>query len=68
MFIEADINPTNTEMTDDESERHLILQTYRHLLHSFKTPPDEKDLKMLRAAFDLAVEAHREQRRKSGEP
>jgi len=68
MFREADIDHMNTEITDDESERHLILQAYRVLLHSFKTPPDEKDMKMLRAAFDLAVDAHREQRRKSGEP
>ncbi len=68
MLRAADIDQKNLEMADDESERHLILQAYRDLLHSFKVAPDEKDAKLLRAAFDLAVEAHKEQRRKSGEP
>lgn len=67
MMIEADIDPKKT-ISDDESERQLIMQAYRNLLHSFKAPLNEEDKKNLRLAFEMAVDAHREQRRKSGEP
>ncbi len=53
---------------DEEADRQLITQSYRDLLHSFKSPLEEKDLRMLRAAYEMAVEAHKEQRRKTGEP
>lgn len=61
-------NGHSEDPVDDEAERLLIMQSYRNLLHCFKTPLDDKDLKMLRAAYELAVEAHKEQRRKTGEP
>ena len=53
---------------DEDADRQLITQSYRNLLHSFKTPLEEKDLRLLRAAYEMAVEAHKEQRRKTGEP
>jgi len=68
MHLDTDMKTKNSVMTDDESERQLILQAYRDLLHCFKTKLNVEDKKNLRAAFDLAVEAHKEQRRKSGEP
>ncbi|MCB0525319.1 MAG: RelA/SpoT family protein [Saprospiraceae bacterium] len=68
MIATADNLKKKPELTDQEAERQLILQAYRDLLHCFRNPLNEEDKKNLRAAFDLAVEAHQEQRRKSGEP
>lgn len=53
---------------EPEDDRKLISRAYRDLLHSLKTSLSPEDSRMIRAAFELAVEAHREQRRKSGEP
>jgi len=52
----------------DEADLHLIQNAYRRLLKSFKTPIEEVDKINIRKAYELAVIAHREQRRKSGEP
>lgn len=50
-----------------EEENRLIAQEYKELLRiSYRNLTDE-DKKMIRQAFDVAVEAHSEQRRKSGE-
>lgn len=50
-----------------EEENRLIAQEYKELLRiSYRTLTDE-DKKMIRKAFDIAVDAHSEQRRKSGE-
>jgi len=51
-----------------EDEKLLIQRAYRTLLHSFKTELNKEDQQNLRAAYELAVEAHSQQRRKSGEP
>ena len=47
---------------DEDADRQLITQSYRNLLHSFKTPLEDKDLRQLRSAYEMAVEAHKEQR------
>ena len=46
----------------------MILREYRSLLRSLKAKikPGDKDL--LRNAFEMAAEAHKTMRRKSGEP
>ena len=46
----------------------MILREYRSLMRSLKTKikPGDKDL--LRAAFEMSVDAHKTMRRKSGEP
>jgi len=50
-----------------EEENKLIAQEYKELLRiSYRTLTDD-DKKMIRTAFDTAVDAHKEQRRKSGE-
>jgi len=49
-------------------ERTLIRNAYRELLRSFKSPLDKTDSLNIRMAYDIAVEAHAKQRRKSGEP
>ncbi|WBL24565.1 RelA/SpoT family protein [Zunongwangia sp. HGR-M22] len=50
-----------------EKENKEIAQQYKELLRiSYQTLTDE-DKKLIRAAFDTAVDAHKDQRRKSGE-
>lgn len=57
------------EMTESalEEENKRIAKQYKELLKiSYRTLSDE-DKKLIRSAFDVAVDAHKEQRRKSGE-
>lgn len=52
---------------DLEKENKEIAREYKELLSiSYQTLSDE-DKKLIRKAFDVAVEAHKDQRRKSGE-
>ncbi len=51
-----------------EDEKLLIQRAYRTLLQSFNKELNKEDQVNLRAAYELAVEAHSQQRRKSGEP
>ncbi|MBD3723258.1 MAG: bifunctional (p)ppGpp synthetase/guanosine-3',5'-bis(diphosphate) 3'-pyrophosphohydrolase [Flavobacteriaceae bacterium] len=52
---------------DLEAENKAIAQEYKELLRiSYQSLTDE-DKKVIRKAFDVAVEAHKDQRRKSGE-
>lgn len=59
-------NAVMTEI-DLEKENKAIAQEYKELLRiSYQTLTPE-DKKLIRKAFDVSVEAHKEQRRKSGE-
>ncbi|MBP2284426.1 GTP pyrophosphokinase [Flavobacterium sp. CG_23.5] len=52
---------------DIEKENKAIAQEYKELLRiSYQTLSDE-DKKLIRKAFDVSVDAHKDQRRKSGE-
>ncbi len=51
-----------------EEENKEIAKRYKDLLKGTYQALSTKDKKLIRSAFDLAVEAHSEQRRKSGEP
>ena len=53
---------------DLEREKEEILNRYRGLLRSIRGDRSPEETRMIRKAFNLAVEAHKEQRRKSGEP
>lgn len=53
---------------DRVAERAEILRRYRGLLRSIKGERTPEDTRQIRKAFNLAVEAHKHQRRKSGEP
>jgi GTP pyrophosphokinase len=53
---------------DPERERKEIIHRYRRLLRVAKPIFKEGDSKMVRKAFNLALEAHKNMRRKSGEP
>jgi len=52
---------------DPEVEKKEILKRYRNLLHVWKSKSNE-DKKSVRKAFKMALDAHKDMRRKSGEP
>ena len=54
--------------TKEVSENTLIAQEYKNLLRNTYLSLSEKDKKLIRLAFETAVDAHKDQRRKSGEP
>ena len=51
-----------------EEESKEILRRYRGLLRAANNSKSREDRKKIRKDFDLALEFHSEQRRKSGEP
>jgi GTP pyrophosphokinase len=53
---------------NDEDEKKEILRQYRALLRVLKTKLKPGDKILLRTAFEMAAEAHKTMRRKSGEP
>jgi len=53
---------------DIEQEKKEILNKYKSLLRVCADTTSKEDKKEIRKAFNLAVEAHKEMRRKSGEP
>jgi GTP pyrophosphokinase len=50
-----------------EKENAAIAKAYKELLKVSYRTLSAKDKKMIRSAFDIAVDAHKDQRRKSGE-
>ncbi|MCS6935210.1 MAG: bifunctional (p)ppGpp synthetase/guanosine-3',5'-bis(diphosphate) 3'-pyrophosphohydrolase [Chitinophagales bacterium] len=58
----------NSVVIDKDAEKQLILKEYRSLLRSLKKNYTPQEKKMIRAAFELAAESHKDMRRKSGEP
>lgn len=52
---------------DIEKENKAIAQEYKELLRISYQTLTEDDKKLIRKAFDVAVDAHKDQRRKSGE-
>src|SRR3954453_2524101 len=52
----------------EEQERKLILRQYRALLRGLRPKLKRSDKELVRAAFEMAAEAHKTTRRKSGEP
>lgn len=52
----------------EEEEKKLILREYRALLRALKQNLKKGDKTMLRHAFELAADLHKDTRRKSGEP
>src|SRR6201986_1907250 len=53
---------------NEEQEKKLILREYRALLRALKNKLKPGDRKLIRHAFEMAAEAHKTMRRKSGEP
>jgi GTP diphosphokinase / guanosine-3',5'-bis(diphosphate) 3'-diphosphatase len=56
------------QIYDQEEERREILKQYKGLLTVCKNRVAKEDRKRIRQAFNFAVEAHKNHRRKSGEP
>ncbi|MCC8423858.1 bifunctional (p)ppGpp synthetase/guanosine-3',5'-bis(diphosphate) 3'-pyrophosphohydrolase [Mucilaginibacter sp. UR6-11] len=55
-------------LIDLEVEKTEILKRYRALLRASKSTLQKGDKRMIRKAFDMALESHKDMRRKSGEP
>ncbi|HTF05767.1 MAG TPA: bifunctional (p)ppGpp synthetase/guanosine-3',5'-bis(diphosphate) 3'-pyrophosphohydrolase [Bacteroidia bacterium] len=59
---------TKVAEIDLEEERKEILKRYRNLLKACKRRLEKGDKQIIRKAFDVALEAHKDMRRKTGEP
>ena len=55
-------------IVSDEIENKQIAKQYKELLQISYQRLSGEDKKLIRSAFDTAVHAHRNQRRKTGEP
>ncbi len=53
---------------DLEKENKEIQQRYKNLISNTYRTLDEEQNKIIRKAFDIALDAHKDQRRKTGEP
>ena len=62
------IEPITKYNLSQEEEKKEILKYYRGLLRSLKNNLKPGDKELLRVAFEMAAEAHKTMRRKSGEP
>lgn len=62
------MSKTEVSAIDLEAEKKEILRRYAALLRSLSNRIDKKDKSQLRKAFNLALDAHKDMRRKSGEP
>ncbi|WP_266367402.1 RelA/SpoT family protein [Tellurirhabdus rosea] len=62
------MNATVEPVIDLEQERKEILKRYRRLLRAAKPLLKDNDAKLIKKAFNTSLEAHKEMRRRSGEP
>lgn len=53
---------------DEEAEKKEILKRYRSIFTVWRSNISPEDKKIIRKAFNLAVNAHKDMRRKTGEP
>ncbi len=60
--------PPAAPVIDLEKEKEEIIARYKGLLRAIRSERSGDDTRMIRKAFNIAVEAHKDQRRKSGEP
>lgn len=58
----------HTTLGITETERDALQREFRRLLRALPAPLDDTDKRNLRKAFEMGLEAHSHQRRKSGEP
>ncbi|MCU0421756.1 MAG: RelA/SpoT family protein [Bacteroidia bacterium] len=56
------------QVIDTEKENKEIVKAYRNVIKACKRNLDNNDRKQIRKAFEMAVDAHKNMRRKSGEP
>lgn len=60
--------PTQKYSLTEEEEKKAILRHYRALLRAIRPKFKKGDKELVRHAFEMAAEAHKTMRRKSGEP
>ena len=67
---ESNITPTVAKQydLDEEQEKKEIVRHYRALLRTLRPKLKKGDRELLRTAFEMAANAHKTMRRKSGEP
>ncbi|WP_423146291.1 RelA/SpoT family protein [Rubrolithibacter danxiaensis] len=58
----------NEIVIDLEAEKKEILKRYRALLRACKPTLQKGDKRLIRQAFNMSLESHKDMRRKSGEP
>ena len=58
----------NDLVMDPETEKNELLKRYRALLRACKSTLQKGDKRMIRKAFEVAVDNHKDMRRRSGEP
>lgn len=58
----------SSPVINQEQENEQIVKAYRHLLRSCKVALSKQDRANIREAFNISLEAHKNMRRKSGEP
>jgi GTP diphosphokinase / guanosine-3',5'-bis(diphosphate) 3'-diphosphatase len=58
----------NKYVLNEEQERKEILRNYRALLRALRPKIKKGDKELVRRAFEMAADAHKTMRRKSGEP
>jgi GTP pyrophosphokinase len=58
----------NSKEIDLDLENKIIVKAYRNMMKSIRRALTKEDKKLIREAFELSLEAHKNMRRKSGEP
>ncbi len=58
----------HAHIINEQAEKNQILKAYRALLRSLRPSLGKGDKELIRLAFDMAMEAHKDMRRKTGEP
>ncbi len=66
--MDKDSTPVTTSSSSAEAEKETILRAYKALLRALRPSLGKGDKKMIRLAFDMSLEAHKDMRRKTGEP
>jgi guanosine-3',5'-bis(diphosphate) 3'-pyrophosphohydrolase len=69
-YTDDDIKPQIVSQynLDEEQEKKEIVRQYRALLRALRPKIKKGDKELLRTAFEMAANAHKTMRRKSGEP
>jgi GTP diphosphokinase / guanosine-3',5'-bis(diphosphate) 3'-diphosphatase len=68
LVIMPNVDAIEVYSLNEAEEKQLILREYRKLLNLLKARLKDGDKKLIRQAFEVAAESHKNTRRKSGEP
>lgn len=65
--MDGEVKTSKYNLNEEEEKKEIVRQ-YRALLRSLKPKLKQGDRELLRLAFEMAADAHKTMRRKSGEP